>query len=283
MIESIVPSPLTKTHLSRGLQAQHGLMQHTTALTLTRCLKKLGIVQDVLRDIAKQVETDPHASTWTNPWFECVRDLEYEVRRRIPDILVIIAFAQKSATLAPDDEADEDASSPLKTKSAVLTESALRLFRLYHTTMPSIAAEMKFDIGRLLVSSSSVKTERKERKLAKSQSVAGTEESLMSVGTVGTAGMGGGFGYARGEVRGWDALSQSHVLNLLRDVGGWDWTKKSRELVHAILGIAYRSRLSVHLCLPYSATSRLHTLLIHHLEHFRPTTRSPRADNVVRT
>jgi nucleolar pre-ribosomal-associated protein 1 len=61
----------------------------------------------------------------------------------------------------------------------------------------------------------------------KSGSVVDDSGSIASFGTAGTAGMGGGFGYSRGEVAGFDALSQVHVLALLRDVKEWDWARKA--------------------------------------------------------
>jgi nucleolar pre-ribosomal-associated protein 1 len=60
---------------------------------------------------------------------------------------------------------------------------------------------------------------------------------MASFGTAGTAGMGGGFGYSRGEVTGFDALSQVHVLALLRDVKEWDWARKAgkyRNLIDSV-------------------------------------------------
>jgi nucleolar pre-ribosomal-associated protein 1 len=144
----------------------------------------------------------------------------------------VITFAQQSAQLAPA-EADTEEEQALLAKSTMLTESALRLFGLYYRTLPSLAGEAKFDVGRLLVSSSSAKAEKKQRNMMKSGSVAdGDSGSIASFGTAGTAGMGGGFGYARGEVRGFDALSQVHVLALLRDVKEWDWARKAGMSVH---------------------------------------------------
>lgn len=155
-----------------------------------------------------------------------------ECRRRLPEILVIISYAQKSATLAPPD-AEGEVDPTLAAKSSMLTESALRLFRLYHSTLPVVAQDAKFDVGRLLVSSSSVKQERKERKEAKATgnngSVVDETRSGVSVGTMGTAGMGGGFGYAKGNVEGFEALSQVHVLKLLGAVKGWQWANKACE------------------------------------------------------
>lgn len=253
IIESILPSPITKQHLTKGLSHPDGLVQHMAALTLARGLQKLAEVQDVFRSIEGELDSEPRGSA-ENPWARRRRELEMDCRRRVPDILVVIAFAQKSATLArahPD--SDEEPDPALVAKSTMLTESALRLFGLYHQALPSIAGEARFDVGKLLVSASSVKAERRERRDARAGSVISDSGSVGSVGTVGTAGMGGGFGHARGDVAGFEALSQVHVLSLLGQVKDWNWSSKAgRSSTNSPAANAeLYSRLAIHLPLPY--------------------------------
>lgn len=227
IVESILPSPLTKQHLSKGLQYPDGLVQHMTALTLARALQKLEAVQKVLSEIEAELRTEPSTSA-ESPWARCQRELEMECRKRVPEVFVVIAFAQKSATLARSNPDSGDEPDPaLVAKSTMLAESALRLLGLYHHTLPSIAQEAKFDVGKLLVSSSSVKAERREKREGRAGSVISDSGSVGSVGTVGTAGLGGGFGHARGDVEGFEALSQVHVLRLLGEVRNWNWSNKA--------------------------------------------------------
>ncbi len=227
IIESILPSPLTKQHLTKGLQHPDGLVQHMTALTLARGLQKLAIVQKVFLEIEAELDLEPSSSA-ENPWARRRREFEMECRKRVPEVLVVIAFAQKSATLArTNPDSDEEPDSAVAAKSAMLTESALRLFELYHRTLPSIANEAKFDVGKLLVSSSSAKAERRGKREARAGSVISDSGSVGSIGSVGTAGMGGGFGHARGDVIGFEALSQIHVLSLLGQVKDWNWSNKA--------------------------------------------------------
>ena len=232
MIESIFPSPLGKVHLSKGLQHAEHLVQHVTALTLARGLQKLQLVQGMLHHIETEIDNEPRSSgSSENPWAKRILELEVECRRRVPDIFVVIGFAQKSATLArttPDDE-DDEADPKLVAKSAMLTEVALRLFVLYNKTLPAISREAKFDVGKLLVSGSSAKAERRAKREAREGSVISDGGSVASLGTVGTVGMGGGFGQSRGDVDGFEAMSQVHVLSLLRDVQDWTWTNKACE------------------------------------------------------
>ena len=228
MVESIFPSPLGKVHLTKGLQHTDTLVQHVTGLSMARALQKLDVVQVLFRSMEAEVENE--IGSTDNPWSKGRFELEMECRKRVPDVLVVIAFAQKSATLArvhPD--SDDEPEPSLVARSVMLTEVALRLFGLYHRTLPSISRESKFDIGKLLVSASSAKAERRERREAREGSVVSDGGSVVSVGTVGTVGMGGGFGQARGDVEGFEALSQAHVLSLLGQVRDWQWMNKAGE------------------------------------------------------
>lgn len=213
----------------KGLQHAEGIVQHMTAITLSRALAKLGQVQELFSFI--ETELYPNGQP-DNPWARRQRELEMEVRKRLPELAVIVAFAQKSAQLAPaepDPDSEEDRA--LVTKSAMLTELALRIFSLCNRILPSMASELKFDVGRLLVSSSSAKQEKKEKQQAREGSVIGDDaQSVKSIGTVGskgTIGMRGGFGQSRGEVEGFEALSQVHVLELLGEVRDWHWSNKA--------------------------------------------------------
>ena len=228
MVESIFPAPLGKVHLSKGMQHADHLVQHITALSLARGLQKLEEIQSILRKFENELDSAPGSSE--NPWMKRRLELEIECRRRVPEVLVVISFAQKSATLARvNPDSDDDPDPKLVARSAMLTEVALRLFGLYHKTLPSVSREAKFDIGKLLVSASSAKAERRERREAREGSVVSDTGSVGSVGTIGTVGMGGGFGQSRGDVDGFEALSQVHVLSLLTDVRDWQWTNKACE------------------------------------------------------
>lgn len=229
MIESIFPAPLGKVHLSKGLQHADHLVQHVTALALARGLQKLDTVQGIMRTIEREIDSEPGTSE--NPWAKRQMELELECRRRVPEVLVVIAFAQKSATLAKVIDENDEPDSKLVAKSAMLTEVALRLFGLYHKTLPTLSREAKFDVGKLLVSASSAKAERRERREGREGSVISDTGSVGSIGTLGTVGMGGGFGQGRGDVDGFEAISQVHVLSLLTEVKDFQWTNKAGEFI----------------------------------------------------
>lgn len=233
VIEAVLPSLLGKNHLSKGLQHSSPLVQHLTALALARALQKFIAVRQLIQRLASQAtaqEGSAEHGTIENSWMQLVHDLDLEARKRVPDVAVVIAFAQNSAASQALQASVEEGDVDAKAQAELLTEVALRLFGLYHCALPALAMEVRFDVGKLLVSSSSSKMEAEARKLMREGSVASDAGSIASVGTVGSIGsigMGGGFGQSRGDVRGFDGLSQIHVIQLLKDVSTWAWAGKA--------------------------------------------------------
>ncbi|KAF7299108.1 hypothetical protein MIND_00859100 [Mycena indigotica] len=135
VLENTFPSVGTKTHFSKGLQQASGLVQHCTALALSKCLVKYRRVLDVFRTIESTLEEDEVDGQWA----KLQRDLEREVRHRVPEFQVIVAFASGQATKQGD-----------PTKAALLSESAQRLMWMYHSCLPQLVAESRFDVGKLV-------------------------------------------------------------------------------------------------------------------------------------
>ncbi|KAF8164735.1 ribosome 60S biogenesis N-terminal-domain-containing protein [Crassisporium funariophilum] len=149
IIENILPSVLTKNHYSKGLLSASKLVQHCTALALCKCLIKYQYVKENIRAVAEALEEDEG----DGQWFKRQRELEKEVRRRVPDFQVLVAFSQqKASNSAPVPAAGEPVvqTTPNPIKQALLAESSQRLLWLYHQCLPSVIAEARFDVGKLL-------------------------------------------------------------------------------------------------------------------------------------
>ncbi|KAI0368460.1 hypothetical protein BV20DRAFT_969281 [Pilatotrama ljubarskyi] len=199
IIENILPTAHIKTHLSRGLQAPSPLVQHATALALAKCLLKYEQVLRAFETVERALEEDEEEGLWTRRR----RDVEREVRKRVPDFQVVVGFSQRLNETGQTTEAQskEDQKgkekqkerAPNPTRTALLTESAHRLLWLYHRLLPSVVAEARFDAGKLL------------------QAI---EDMLVhsSSGSP-TAGL--------------DTLRQLHVLRLLRESEHFTWSGKS--------------------------------------------------------
>ncbi|KAJ6584939.1 ribosome 60S biogenesis N-terminal-domain-containing protein [Mycena capillaripes] len=139
VLENILPSVNTKAHLSKGLLQPSGLIQHCTALALCKCLAKYGRVSQVFQSIETALEEDEGDGQWA----KMRRDLEREIRHRVPEFQVIVAFASTQK------EGHGKGAHP-PTKAALLAESAQRLLWMYHSYLPLLVAETRFDVGKLV-------------------------------------------------------------------------------------------------------------------------------------
>ncbi|CCM00519.1 uncharacterized protein FIBRA_02553 [Fibroporia radiculosa] len=201
VVENILPSVNIKTHLSRGLQSSSGLVRHCSALALAKCLLKYQAVVGSLEVVGEALEEDEEGL-----WHTRRRELEREVRRRVPDFQVIVAFSQRSneaASTTPsvsNSDTLESIKLPAKqatndTQSALLSESAQRLLWLYHRSLPMLVAEARFDVGKLL---------------------AGFQHGNWSINASGSS-----------TILGFDALRQLHTLRLLGESEQFNWAGKT--------------------------------------------------------
>ena len=136
--ENILPSVNTKAHFSKGLQSSSGLVQHCTAIVLAKCLAKFEEVVRLFQEIEDILGEDEAEGQWRRRR----RDIEREARRRVPDFQVVVAFSQQKI--------GGQAVPPNPTKAALLSEAAQRLLWMYHRYLPSVVAEARFDVGKLL-------------------------------------------------------------------------------------------------------------------------------------
>lgn len=133
---NLLPSVGTKGLFTKGLQAAStAIVQHCTALVLAKCLAKLAEVVRVFRMVETTLEEDEEEGQWRRRR----REVEKEARRRVPEFQVIVAFSQQ--TLASSNT----------TKQALLSESSQRLLWLYQECLPDVVAEVRFEVGKLVL------------------------------------------------------------------------------------------------------------------------------------
>lgn len=202
LIENVFPSVNLKNHLSKGLQSTSPLVQHCCALALAKCLDKYQAMMQVFDDVSKSLEEGEEGQ-----WKKRSKDIEREVRKRVPEFQVVVAFSQQklndvsslqSGTIATD----SPQYNPQRT--ALLSESALRLLWLYHAYLPSLVAEARFDVGKLLSSFLDA---------PKTTSVEGQKE----------------------DIGGLHILRQLHVLRLLKESDQFVWSGKIGTVIYTLL------------------------------------------------
>lgn len=160
IVESIVPSVLTRAWLTKGLltrptsqpQSQPsdsgepsqqtslgGLVQHTTIRLLTRCLLKL----------AQVIAAFPSEPAWASRAAEVV-DV---VRRRVPELGVVVGVAQEATKCLGQVGKVREEGGEMEgedVRGLLVAEGALRLLWLYARVLPGAMAETRFDVGKLL-------------------------------------------------------------------------------------------------------------------------------------
>ena len=154
ILENILPISNTKNNLTRGLQSPSALVQHNTALALSKCLIKF---QAVLAEISK-ISSALEESQEDGQWAKREREVAREVRKRVPEFQVLVAFSQVQqqkpveplTTASSSEKVPIGISAPNPAKTALLSEASLRLLWLYHKCFPAMVAEAKFDVGKLL-------------------------------------------------------------------------------------------------------------------------------------
>jgi nucleolar pre-ribosomal-associated protein 1 len=183
--------------MSKGLQSSSSLVQHCTALALAKCLVKYAEVKRIFHEVQATLEEDEDDGQWSN----VEKEIEREVRRRIPEFQVVVGFSQqKPGENAPQSGDKVQSAGQINlTKGALLSESAQRLLWLYHRCLPALVAEVRFDVGKLLLNSMQNTVEMEQ-----------PHESGLTV-----------------VARFW-TIRELHVLRLLKESDQFAWFGKSR-------------------------------------------------------
>jgi nucleolar pre-ribosomal-associated protein 1 len=194
ILENTLPSSInTKSHFSKGLQSPSGLVQHCTASALAKCLQKYEIVLRVFEEAHEALEEDPEEGQWVRRR----KEMEREVRRRVPEMGVVVGFAQQGKGKGNE------------VRGALLAESAQRLLWMYHRCLPSVVAEARFDVGKLLLNFSVRSGDEKEdgMKVEGEEGNDGDEEPRAAVRL--------------------HRVQQLHVLKILKESDQFVWAGKA--------------------------------------------------------
>ncbi|EIW81785.1 hypothetical protein CONPUDRAFT_143472 [Coniophora puteana RWD-64-598 SS2] len=285
---------VTKGLFTRGVQHTSPLVRHASALLLVRCLMKYEAVRNAFGRVVEggdsaagskgsggggSIEVLPEdiaglrrmregreggagggAENGGGMWAARRAELAREVRRRVPDFQVIVAFAQVSASTVSSsgatvsEAADADSGlkkdanvavqAPNEVQQALLSEVALRLVWLYHRCVPDAVAEVRFDVGKLLLGGGF---------LPASVSSSGPDADVEM--SEEDPKQGGGTAVALQRVK------QLHILRLLKESEQFVWSAKIANSSHTPLFVL----LTAFTHAPPASALRmaLHALLVH--------------------
>ncbi|KAF9361204.1 hypothetical protein BGX26_005028 [Mortierella sp. AD094] len=167
IIENILPTVVNRTILSKGLQHSSMLVRYFTIVELAAVFQKTEQVIDVMQSAVKALASDEEEVQATNDamdvdeavtgtkdadppaqqWASAITLLLAELRRRVPDIQIIISLHNGIQSMAQAEVDDEE-----KTRLDLFNNGVLRLIKYYQQFLPQAVSESKFDIGKLIPS-----------------------------------------------------------------------------------------------------------------------------------
>ncbi|KAF9285338.1 hypothetical protein BGZ88_009569 [Linnemannia elongata] len=167
IIENILPSSANRTILGKGLQHSSMLVRYFTIVELAAVFQKaeqvVAVMQSAVKTLAMNEEeistsdesadmTDGAANTKSSDppaqqWASAITSLMAELRRRVPDIQIIIMLHNGIQSLAQSEAENEES-----IRNNLFNNGVLRLIKYYQQFLPQAVSEAKFDIGKLIPS-----------------------------------------------------------------------------------------------------------------------------------
>ncbi|KAG8812996.1 hypothetical protein FRC17_001713, partial [Serendipita sp. 399] len=144
-LDNILPPVWSRVSITKGLQSTSHLVQHHTATCLARCLEKYDAVRQSYEAVALALEEE-RSGNWTSR----VRELEAELRKRVPTFEVIVGFVQQKSTSSESGPQNTIEPDGKILQSLMVSEAALRLMLLYHKVLSDLPADARYDVGKLL-------------------------------------------------------------------------------------------------------------------------------------
>ena len=146
VLANTLPTPLSRQLVTRGLNHQDRLVRHTTASLLCTSLERLSRFRNVCEQASAELDEDDNGA-----WRLLTNTLEIEIRKRLPEISIVIQMMQSLTTQETTGAPNGD--SHVSNSNVLLMEVSLRLLWLYYLAVPSSAFDSRFDVGKLLSNS----------------------------------------------------------------------------------------------------------------------------------
>ncbi|KAI8826758.1 ribosome 60S biogenesis N-terminal-domain-containing protein [Fimicolochytrium jonesii] len=167
--QNILPSQLDRSVNSRALQHPNSMIKHTVAVVLGLAFAKLAAVQSMVGDIVRTITSSSTQVSFAfgnvdellSAWAKFSSDLIEDVRRRAPDLQIVLAMQHQQlkqggdTTTAPQPsptnaeiDGTEDVLEEISTE--VLHCAALRLIQQYQRQFPDAIIEARVNYGKFL-------------------------------------------------------------------------------------------------------------------------------------
>ena len=132
---NIIPSVLSRTILSQGLQHDSDLVKFQTTLILLRIFEKIEIVIVKCKEYSSK-------SNHKKEWIDFTSTLLQSLKKQLPDIQVVISLHKHISSNFTNNSEDK--------QQEILYEKTLCLLQYYHSTFTGILSGANFDILKLM-------------------------------------------------------------------------------------------------------------------------------------
>ncbi|KAI9288533.1 ribosome 60S biogenesis N-terminal-domain-containing protein [Umbelopsis sp. AD052] len=162
--DNILPTCISRTALSKGLQHSSGLVRYMTILTLTASMKKLSLVTSDIQKVIEAFDIDessalPNQHTEkmqkernvaAHNWKNCLRKVQDELCRRLPGVQLLATLY--SSAITPAKPESQETGVDTAEEKGFMQDSILRLIVLCQKCLPEVMAEAKFDFSNFMPS-----------------------------------------------------------------------------------------------------------------------------------
>ncbi|KAJ3178488.1 hypothetical protein HDU87_003562 [Geranomyces variabilis] len=168
--DNILPPPLDRSVCNRALQHSNSMVKHTSAVVLALAFEKLNAVQKAVRSVINDLlrsqqlleVTLGNVSSLIRKWTSFFSEIAEELRRRLPDLQIILALQNQQLKQAgiKDDSKDAASDAMVVDEPSVQTEeissetlhcAALQLIRHYQRQFPETVLESRVNYGKFLL------------------------------------------------------------------------------------------------------------------------------------
>ncbi|RIB18938.1 ribosome 60S biogenesis N-terminal-domain-containing protein [Gigaspora rosea] len=156
VMDNILPRMFDRSALNKCLNHQSQLVKYKTIITLCVMFQKLGKVKQAFDEAARCLDVLSNESSnekkSSNRWLQTTDSIFEEIKRRVPDIQVLLRIYHQTLTCEQKLSADliSDEVTEEYTRNSMMHEMVLRLIKYYHQFLPEAVMESKFDIGKFI-------------------------------------------------------------------------------------------------------------------------------------
>ncbi|KAI9486447.1 MAG: ribosome 60S biogenesis N-terminal-domain-containing protein [Benjaminiella poitrasii] len=159
ILDNILPNVFNRSASSKGLQHASPLVRYITMLSLSSAFQKYDKVARSIDKVIMSLENtevaqneasidEEHKRPFEN-WKHCLENVREGLRRRVPEILILVALHKQTTSKTASEGEDEE---EVKCQNQLLQDTAFRLIRYYQEFVPETLMESNIDPSNFIPS-----------------------------------------------------------------------------------------------------------------------------------